>query len=153
MSTAGAGKNKVITELLNGTLSSFKSVVPLNFEITKPQLLESALHLQFGVLIGVTGDIKGKIVFSGDTNLFGSIGEAMYGMSLEGDMLASFSGELGNMIAGGLSTNVVESGINIDITSPTIMQGNTFLSGYKQAIQLKFISEVAGDMDIYLLLG
>lgn len=153
MSTTVVGNNKVILELLNGTLSSFQSVVPVNFEITKPQLHESSLHLQFGVLIGVTGDIKGKLVFSGDLNLFSYIGEAMYGMSLEGEMLTSFSGELGNMIAGGLSTNVVESGINIDITSPTIMQGNTLLSGYKKAISLKFLNKDAGDMDIYLLLG
>ena len=51
------------------------------------------------MLIGITGDVKGLLVLEGNEIVFGGIGEAMFGMPLEGEMLGSFSGELGNMIA------------------------------------------------------
>ena len=95
-------RNKLIMDLLNGTYSTLRTIVPIHHEIKKPRLLEQSLHLQFGVLIGITVDIKGKLILAGDSTIFGSIGESMFGMPLEGDMLLSFSGELGNMIAGGL---------------------------------------------------
>ncbi len=145
-------RNKIIKELLNGTYTSLKTVVPIKHEISKPQLLGKALHTQFGVLIGITGDVGGKLVLSGEETVFGAIGETMFGMALEGEMLASFSGELGNMLAGSLSTTIEGEGINTDITSPTIIQGNTSLSGYMQALHVTVAFAGAGDMDIYLLL-
>ncbi|SET07908.1 chemotaxis protein CheX [Oceanobacillus limi] len=144
-------KSKSITTLLNGTIASIKNVVPIQHEVNGPQLLQNALKVQFGVLIGITGDLRGKLVLTGDTKVFGGIGEAMFGMPLEGEMLSSFSGELGNMIAGGLSTNIIESGIKTDITAPTIMEGSTSLSGYEKAIHLTAAFESVGELDIYLL--
>src|SRR5690625_2649841 len=105
-----------LTKLLNATLSSIKTVVPVESQIAKPQLLESEFHLNFGILIGITGDIKGKLIFAGDTATFAFIGEGMYGMPLEGEMLQSFSGELGNMIAGGISTDLFQNKTDIAIT-------------------------------------
>ncbi|MUK89038.1 chemotaxis protein CheX [Ornithinibacillus sp. L9] len=151
MTTVASEKSKSITSLLNGTITSIKGVVPIQHEINKPQLLQQSLKISFGVLIGITGDIKGKIVLSGDTSVFGSIGQAMFGMPLEGEMLSSFSGELGNMIAGQLSTNIVENGIKTDITAPTIIEGNTTLSGYEKAIHIKALFESVGELGIYLL--
>ncbi|MCJ8007617.1 chemotaxis protein CheX [Lederbergia wuyishanensis] len=152
MSISIEQRNKTVRDLLNGTFTSFKNVIPIQHETKKPQLLGKSLHLQYGVLIGITGDIKGNIILSSNPGVFGSIGEVMFGMSLEGDMLASFSGELGNMIAGSLSTIIVENGLKTDITSPTIMEGNTTLSGYDKAIQLTIVLEEIGEMDIYLLI-
>ncbi|MBS4200386.1 chemotaxis protein CheX [Bacillus sp. FJAT-49732] len=152
MSLSIEQRNKTVRDLLNGTFTSFKNVVPIQHDIKKPQLLEKSLQLQYGVLIGITGDIKGKLILSSEPNVFSSISAVMFGMSLEGDMLASFSGELGNMIAGCLSTIIVENGIKTDITSPTIMEGNTTLSGYEKAIQLTILLDEIGEMDIYLLL-
>lgn len=145
-------RNRSVKELLNGTYTALKTVVPINHEIAKPQLLKQHLQTQFGVLIGITGDVKGKLVLSGESTVFGSIGESMFGMPVEGEMLASFSGELGNMIAGSLSTNIVKEGINTDITSPTIIQGKTKLSGYERAIQVTVSFDQVGEMEIYLLL-
>ncbi|WP_430790594.1 chemotaxis protein CheX [Virgibacillus flavescens] len=145
-------RNKSIKELLNGTYTSLNTVIPIEHEITKPQLLNKLLHIQFGVLIGITGDVNGKIVLSGETEIFGAIGQSMFGMPLEGEMLSSFSGELGNMLAGSLSTSIVKEGISTDITSPTIIEGNTKLSGFAQAIHVTVTFEEVGEMEIYLLL-
>ncbi|MFD2131453.1 chemotaxis protein CheX [Pseudogracilibacillus auburnensis] len=141
-----------VTKLLNGTLSSIKTVVPINYQMEKPRILYEEFFLSFGVLVGITGDIKGKLVFTGDPTIFEAIGEKMYGMSLEGEMLLSFSGELGNMIAGGMSTKIAESGMDIDITTPTILQGETTLSGYKQALAIAANFENIGFMNTNLLL-
>ncbi|WP_082918170.1 chemotaxis protein CheX [Oceanobacillus sp. Castelsardo] len=146
-------KSKAITDLLNGTYEALGSVIPINYQISKPQLLGKNLELQFGVLIGVTGDVKGSLILTGDPGVFSSIGEAMFGMPLEGEMLTSFSGELGNMLAGRISTIILENGIQTDITAPTILQGNTTLSGYEKAIHMTAEFDHIGGMDIYLLLN
>ena len=145
-------RNQIITSLLNGTFASIRNVVPLPFTRNNPSLLNRDLQLKFGVLIGITGDIKGKLVLTGELPVFASIGEAMFGMTVEGDMLFSFSGELGNMIAGGLSTNIIEQGIKTDITSPTVMEGDTRLTGFGNALYVPVSFEGAGDIGIYLLI-
>jgi len=152
MTLTTSERSSVVTQLLNGALSSIKEVVPIEFQMEKPRLLHQEFHLYFGVLIGITGDIKGKLVFTGDQKTFGSIGEKMFGMPLEGEMLLSFSGELGNMIAGGISTNIAENGTDINITSPTIMQGDTTLSGYVQALEVPVQFKKVGTLNTYLLL-
>jgi|SRR5690625_346621 len=145
-------RSGTITHLLNGTLLSLKTAVPMRFEVMKPQLIEKNFRLTFGVFIGITGDIKGKLVLSSSTELFSSIGELMFGMPLEGEMLNSFSGELGNMIAGGLSTNIAEKDININITAPTIMTGDTTLSGYRKGVEVTTIFEADKEMKLFLLM-
>ncbi|WP_010647690.1 chemotaxis protein CheX [Oceanobacillus massiliensis] len=145
-------RNRSVTSLLNGTNESLKSIIPLDYQLSKPGLLAKPLNIQFGVLIGFTGDLKGKLILSGELDVFGAIGQAMFGMAIEGEMLASFSGELGNMLAGNLSTNIVQNGIMTDITAPTIMNGDTTLSGYDKAIHLTASFEKSGNLDIYLLI-
>lgn len=149
---AAPERNKVITELLNGTLASVKSVVPVKFDMKKPSLVKKEFPLNFAVLIGITGEIKGKLVLTGEQSIFGSIGEKMFGMPLDGEMLMSFSGELGNMIAGGLSTNISTNGVEINITAPTILQGSTILSGYKHGLKVSLDFENIGVMNLFLLL-
>ena len=142
----------VVTRLLNATLSSIKTVVPVESDIKKPELLKQDFRINYGVLIGITGDMHGKLVFGGDMATFASLSEGMYGMPLEGDMLKSFSGELGNMIAGGISTNLEQQDTKILITTPTILQGDTALSGYKRALSLPIQFQQIGHMHAYLLL-
>ncbi|HLS06707.1 MAG TPA: chemotaxis protein CheX [Bacillota bacterium] len=145
-------RNRVITKLLNGTLSSLNTVVPMNFQADKPQLVKQDFCLNFGVLIGITGDLMGKLVLSGKPNVFGLIGNAMFNMPLEGEMLQSFSGELGNMVAGGLSTHISNNGININITAPTILQGDVTLSGFQQGLEVAVVFNQENKMNTFLLL-
>ena len=98
--TTSLEKKPLIIDVLNGTYSSIKNTVPIHHKMKKPKILNQPLNLQYGVLIGLTIDMNGKLILAGDTSIFASIGEAMFGMQLENEMLTSFSGELGNMIAG-----------------------------------------------------
>lgn len=145
-------KSKVITELLNSTHAALQTIVPLNYQLNEPTLLGKSLKLQFGILIGITGDIKARLLLMGVPSTFSSVALSMYGMELEGDMLVSYSGELGNMLAGSISTHIVKSGIKTDITAPTIIQGNTMLSGYESAHNMTVVFENLEELEIILLL-
>lgn len=145
-------KTETITDILNGVCTSTKSIIPLSHQIGKPRLLTQSLQLKFGVLVGIVGDVTGKILFTGERNMFGTVGHSMFGMTIDEEMLASFSGELGNMISAGLSTYIAEKGITSDITSPTIMEGHTTLSGFEKAFHIQVTFENREILDIYLML-
>ncbi|RFU71197.1 chemotaxis protein CheX [Peribacillus saganii] len=133
-------------------LASIRSVVPISYDNHSLESVEGHLHLEFAVLIGFTGDQKGKFIFKGEPQVFSAIGESMFGMPLEGEMLISFAGELGNMISGGLCTNVSQNGIIIDITSPTIMEGSSKVSGFKKGMEMKISFHEKGELSLFLLL-
>ncbi|WP_186578197.1 chemotaxis protein CheX [Aquibacillus kalidii] len=151
-STKELNVNTVIKEIYNGTIQALKTVVPIEAQIGSPNLVEPPLEVKFGVLIGFTGDIKGELIIKGDDKLFSSIGEAMFGMALSDEMLESFSGELGNMLAGSLSTQIAQNNITTDITHPTVLTGNAKLSGFKRALVVKATYPNIGDLDVCLLI-
>ena len=107
---------KHVTDILNSTIDSIKGVIPFDIAIDKPYLFKQPYtQHSMGVLIGMTGDVRGRLIIDGDEMTFGSIGEAMFGMRVEGEMLQSFAGELGNMIAGTLSTTICKYEMEMDI--------------------------------------
>ena len=128
-----------ITDLLNGSIQSIKNVIAIENTISKPKRVEKSLHIHYGVLIGFVGEIKGKLMITGELSVFAFIGEQLFGMPLEGEMLKSFTGELGNMIAGGISTAIGNQGVDIDITAPTIIEGDSNLSGYTKGITIDVV--------------
>lgn len=137
MTTVANQSTSDVTQLLNGTLRTLKNVLPVEHSISKPTALKSALHVNFAVLIGITGNIKGNLVINGDSAVFGMIGEKMFGMPLEGEMLKSFAGEMGNMMAGGISTSIAEEGIQVDITAPAVLEGDTKVSGFEKKARIE----------------
>ncbi|MBA2173923.1 chemotaxis protein CheX [Halobacillus locisalis] len=126
-----------ITEVLNGSLDSVHSILPFELTIDSPSRSnEPVKQNELGVLIGMTGDLTGRLLIDGSHTSFGFVGEKMFGMPLEGDMLYSFTGELANMIAGHLSTKVSERSISIDITPPTVIQGESSIHGFDLAFHV-----------------
>lgn len=133
---------KHIQTVLNGTIHSLKSIIPLNININTPSLItEPYQQYSMGVLIGIVGNLRGRIIIDGTPETFSAIGATMFGMPLEGEMLESFTGELGNMIAGNLCTFVGQEGIELDITPPTVMVGTTKLYGFNKAFRI--VSDIA----------
>ncbi|WP_409251126.1 chemotaxis protein CheX [Bacillus sp. SCS-153A] len=143
---------KSVTDIVNGTIQSIKSVIPLPVKVDQPTLLTEPLRKhKIGVLIGLTGDIRGQIIFDGDVEDFQGLGTSMFGMPLEGEMLESFAGELGNMIAGNLSTKIAELGHSMDITPPTVIVGESRFSGFDRALKLPITVENAGKFIIVIM--
>src|SRR5699024_11042967 len=131
MVNAVDNRNRMITTLLNGTNLALKQVVPVEHTISKHNLIKDAINVRYAVLIEIVGDVERKFVLVGDSHMFGISGEKMCGMEVTGDMLSSFSGEYGNMLAGSISTNIASEGISIDITSPSLIEGQAKISGFK----------------------
>ncbi|WP_246943925.1 chemotaxis protein CheX [Bacillus pinisoli] len=146
-------QNANITKILNGTIQSVKNVLPMSVTVSSPSLFkEKVIKSKMSVLIGMTGDVKGRIVIDANPTTFSSIGQSMYGMELEGEMLESFTGELGNMIAGNLATNASQNELLMDITPPTILVGEAKLSGFSQAILVPVSVSPSESLDIILML-
>ncbi|MDQ0155154.1 chemotaxis protein CheX [Robertmurraya andreesenii] len=142
---------KSITDILNGTIESVKAVLPFEIKIDKPSLFTQPFtQHSIGVLIGMTGDVRGRVIIDGEEEIFGKIGEGMFGMFLEGEMLESFAGELGNMIAGNLSTTISQRGFEMDITPPTVFVGQTKIYGFNRAFRLPVHIANVGIMEIVL---
>lgn len=79
------------------------------------------------ILVGLTGEIKGQVFFSMEERVACSIASAMMmGMPVPklDEMSKSAIAELGNMILGNTATVFSNNGINIDITTPTVIVGS-----------------------------
>ncbi|RIW33090.1 chemotaxis protein CheX [Bacillus salacetis] len=143
---------KSVTDILNGTIQSIKSVIPLPVKVDQPSLITEPVKIHsMGVLIGLTGDIRGQIIIDGHVEDFQGLGASMFGMPLEGEMLESFAGELGNMIAGNLSTHISQLGHSMDITPPTVIVGESKLSGFDRALRLPLSLENVGKFIVVIM--
>jgi len=121
----------------------------MELNIQSPSLLtEPFTQQEMGVLIGLIGDVKGRIVIDSTSSAFSAIGAKMFGMPIEGEMLESFTGEFGNMFAGNLCIHAGQQTLNVDITPPTVMVGNTKLSGFEKAFKLPTIIDEIGTLTI-----
>ncbi|CAI6074876.1 chemotaxis protein CheX [Cohnella sp. JJ-181] len=141
--------NEPSDELLQDILSAMRQIVPLPLSVAPPQG-EPEWQEEWGVLIGITGDIYGRIVLLGEGEAFGKLGESMFGMRLEGEMLQSFVGELANMIAGQAATLFYGRGRRIDITPPTVMSGKMQIYGLTNAAKAALVFEGAGELCLYI---
>ena len=134
MSNLNVGK---ITNFLDATLKSIHELVTIEAE--KPSEMKvPLLQMDYGVLVGILGDLRGRLFILGESAVFAHAGLTMYGVDLEGDMLESFVGEFGNSVAGHTATRLYHQAIKIDITPPTTMQGKVKLGGFGTAINVPF---------------
>lgn len=127
-----------VTNIINGLIEASKNVLPFQVETEEPTLINHPFsNGDIGVLIGLTGDVKGTIIIEGKEAIFAKISENLFGMVLEGEMLHSFAGELGNMMAGHLSTYMTKNGFIMDITPPTVLVGEATLHGFQKAYYMR----------------
>lgn len=116
-----------INPFIQGTQSVLKNVCNEETTLGKIYLKTSPYTGEtISIIIGVTGDIKGQVIFSLNVNSACSIAsKMMMGMPVpEMDELAkSAISELTNMILGNTATLFYNGGINIDITPPSLLMG------------------------------
>ncbi|BAQ10957.1 Chex protein [Bacillus sp. OxB-1] len=129
--------SKNVQMILNGTISSLSTVIPVKLDVLPPSMtVQPYIQKELSVLIGLVGDIKGRLLIDASEKAIDLIGQAMFGMKIEGEMVESFTGELGNMVAGNLCTVLENEGVQLDISPPTVMTGQTKMYGFKQAFNL-----------------
>ena len=129
--------SKHVQMILNGTIASLTTVIPVKLEVLAPSMtVQPYEQKELSVLIGLVGGVKGRLIIETSTDVIAIIGQAMFGMSIEGEMIESFTGELGNMVAGNLCTLLEKDGLILDISPPTVMTGTIKFFGFKQAFKL-----------------
>ena len=126
-----------IQQLLNSMIQSLTSVIPINFDVLAPSLTTQPYEQkELSVLIAFHGDARGRLIIDTNEETISQIGEAMFGMKIEGEMIESFTGELGNMVAGNLCTILEKEKLTLDISPPTVITGQTKFYGFQQAFKL-----------------
>ncbi|WP_254778677.1 MULTISPECIES: chemotaxis protein CheX [unclassified Bacillus (in: firmicutes)] len=144
--------DKGVTNVINALIEAAKHVFPFKLETEEPTLINHPFsNGDIGVLIGLTGDVKGTIIIEGKEDIFAKISEGLFGMVLEGEMLHSFAGELGNMMAGHLSTNLTKNGFTMDITPPTVLVGEATLHGFHEAYCIRAKMDNSYEILFYLI--
>lgn len=143
--------SKNVQKILNGTITALNTVIPVKLDVLPPSLIvQPFIQKELSVLIGLVGGIKGRLIIDTTMDVIERIGQAMFGMAVEGEMLASLTGELGNMIAGNLCTTVEANGLTLDISPPTVMTGETKFFGFQQAFVLPVELAGGGTMTVLL---
>jgi chemotaxis protein CheX len=79
------------------------------------------------IILGIIGDVKGNVIYGMGTETAKSIASAMMmGMPVPelDDLAQSAISELTNMLTATAATNFYNEGININISTPTLMYGD-----------------------------
>lgn len=138
--------------LVDSAIESMGEVFMKSIEVSPPISIEQGLlQSDISVLIGIMGDVQGRLIFEGERQTFSRLGESMFGMPLTGDMLHSFVGEMANMIAGNTSTLLSGKGKHVDITPPTVMVGQMEIYGFKSGVSVSAALDQVGTIRIALL--
>lgn len=143
--------SKYVQMVLNRTIDSLTTVIPVKLDVLSPTMtVQPYEQKEISVLIGLVGGIKGRLILETTTDVIAQIGQAMFGMSIEGEMIESFTGELGNMVAGNLCTLLEKDGLVLDISPPTVMTGAIKFFGFKQAFKLPVRLEDGSILNVLL---
>jgi len=121
-------------ELINPFLEAAYEVfdVEMNLKIEKGpiSMRESSITSQeVNVLVGVTGEVHGQIIYGMPSTTAKKIAAKMVGqpMITLNDLAQSSISELGNIITGFATTKLAESFSNLALTPPTLVIGKKVL--------------------------
>lgn len=112
---------------------------------------------EVNTMIGVTGDIKGNVLYSMNEQTALKIASAMMmGMPVAefDELCKSAVSELGNMITGNAASELGNSGFNCTITPPSLFIGNNVVISIKDVQILVIpINTDFGEITIYVALS
>ncbi|MCX7950815.1 MAG: chemotaxis protein CheX [Clostridiales bacterium] len=135
---------------INPFLQSFLNVLPqlgiTNIKKSKISLKGKEIESHGVVIIvGVVGDAKGNVVYSTTTECAKKIASLMMmGMPVDelDDMAQSALSELANMLTATAATNFSQVGININISTPTLVHGDFVANtGVNQTVCIEMLVE------------
>ncbi|NLK21295.1 MAG: chemotaxis protein CheX [Epulopiscium sp.] len=118
----------LINPFIQGTQSILRDVCNEETKLGKIYLKKSPYPGDtIAIIIGLTGEIKGQVIFSLGTKTACSIAsKMMMGMEVTemDEMAKSAISELTNMILGNTATLFYNNGISVDITPPSLLMGS-----------------------------
>lgn len=120
-----------INVFLMAATQVMKDVCHINFGVGKPYVKPTEFEAESVVVnIGITGQMRGLVLLAMHNDVACDIAGKMCFMPIEklDEISMSALSELGNMIFGNAATVLSTKGIVVDITPPSIIQGNFKLS-------------------------
>ena len=119
-----------VNPFLEAASAVFKSILNVDLRRGKLVIKENAIpSLEVAIIIGITGGVTGEVVYSMGFNMVKKIADILApGLSPEQIKVEykDIVGELANMITGNAMNLFASSGKTIDMTTPTVVEGNDF---------------------------
>lgn len=128
---------RVINPFLKAASEVTRQILNLNITYRQPYIKKTPFVSQgILVIIGLVGGVKGKMMISLSRTKAKKIAEIMmYDLSEENEsLLQSAIGEYSNILIGNTSRNMSEEGIDVIITSPTILEGDQIKINQKEPV-------------------
>lgn len=125
----------IINQFIIAADEVFKQVANISLKKEKVQFFETGekFHVNVATLIGLTGELKGQIVFALNEPMAMKFASAiMMGMPVEefNEMAESGVCEMANMIAGAAGRHLQEIGYTCDLTVPSLVRGTAVELGF-----------------------
>ncbi|MGM0549007.1 MAG: chemotaxis protein CheX [Bacillota bacterium] len=143
---------KYLNPIISATDSVFKTMLSLEPKKGEISVQEDLVtDKEANVIIGMTGDIKGSIVYSFSQAMALKVVEAMSGMEMKelDKFVTSAMGELGNIISGQATTGLANQDLNCDIAPPQIVTGTNIniSSEADKVLKVNFVTDL-GEFDV-----
>ena len=148
-----------LNPFLQATNDVFKMMLDLDVQKKGIKLLEKDDYMQgidTNVILGLTGDLSGNIMFGFSKNMALEMVKTMSGMEIEeiNSFVSSALGEVANIISGNAMTLLQKDNYNCDIAPPRVLVGEykSFISENEKPISLEMATAI-GDFNINLLIA
>ena len=147
-------------EYINSFFKATKDVFNLMLDIDPVkkdlQVVEDLIASKdASVMLGVTGDLKGSILFSFSKDMTLEMIRIMSGMDMDqiDNFASSALGEVANIIGGNALTNLSKNNYKCDIAPPQIFVGEykSFSITNEKALMLTLSTSI-GDFDVHIFL-
>lgn len=151
-------KAEVINPFLESARHVIEQVIQVspstgNLGVKEISLLEDHIW----ILIGMTGQMKGDIVFGLKEQVALRMISVMMGgyvLTEMDEMGQSAISELGNMISGNASTILSNQGVNVDITPPKVLRSTNVTNfDTKKALCIPLQMDGIGELDIQVMIS
>jgi chemotaxis protein CheX len=150
-------KAEFANPFITAAITTFKKELKVNLNRNTLNVKSSPVPSKdISIIIGVTGMVKGQIVYSMDENVGFAVAKAMLPDKLPAELKKltnSAVSELANIITGQASIILAGDNQRIDITPPAVFRGDAASIDFLalQTICLSFLSEI-GSLEINIAL-
>lgn len=150
-------KAEFANPFITAAVTTFQKELKVKLSRNELKLKESPVPTKdISIIIGVTGAVKGQVVYSMDESMGLAVAKAMLPGKLPADLkklMNSAVSEMANIITGQASIILAGDSLKIDITPPAVFAGKGFTVDFLtiQTISLHFLSEI-GSLELNIAL-
>lgn len=138
-----------VNPFLEAASAVFKSILNVDLRRGKLVIKESPIpSMNVSIIIGITGGVTGEVVYSMEFNMVQKIASILAPGLSEGQLQSEYKdiiGELANMITGNAMNLFATTGKQIEITTPTVVEGKD--------VQITMIKQTTLGINLYSPMG